>query len=91
MQELQVLNDKLDLLLKKYAALQAENKRLKATMAYQLQSIESLNDKLTSLEHDMLTIQVGRAVVNSNEKEDMRKQLDNIIGEIDKILNALND
>lgn len=91
MQELQVLNDKLDLLLKKYAALQAENKRLKSTMAYQLQSIESLNDKLTSLEQDMLTIQVGRAVVNSNEKDDMRKQLDNIIGEIDKILHALND
>jgi len=91
MQELQLLNDKLDLLLKKYAALQAENKRLKATMSYQLQSIESLNDKLTSLEQDMITIQVGRAVSGSKEKEGMRKQLDNIIGEIDKILNALND
>jgi predicted RNase H-like nuclease (RuvC/YqgF family) len=91
MQELQVLNDKLDILLKKYTALQAENKRLKATMSYQLQSIESLNDKLNSLEENMLTIQVGRAVENSDDKDNMRKQLDNIIGEIDKILNALND
>jgi hypothetical protein len=91
MQELQLLNDKLDLLLKKYAAVQAENKRLKATLSYQLQSIESLNDKLTSLEQNMITIQVGRAIAGGTEKEGMRRQLDNIIGEIDKILNALND
>ena len=91
MQELQLLNEKLDLLLKKYTALQAENSRLKETVSKQLKSIEGLNSKLSSLEENIGSAQIGKAVISNDEKNGVRKQIDNVIGEIDKILNTLND
>ncbi|MBS1687489.1 MAG: hypothetical protein JSS96_02095 [Bacteroidetes bacterium] len=91
MQELQLLNEKLDLLLKKYTALQAENVRLKETVSKQLKSIEGLNSKLSSLEENIGSAQIGKAVISNEEKNGVRKQIDNVIGEIDKILNTLND
>jgi len=91
MQELQLLNEKLDLLWKKYTALQAENARLKDTVSKQLKSIEGLNSKLSSLEENIGSAQIGKAVISNDEKNGVRKQIDNVIGEIDKILNTLND
>jgi hypothetical protein len=91
MHEIQLLSDKLDLLLKKYGILQAENKRLKETVAIQTQSIETLNFKLQELEQDMVAVQIGKSVLTDDEKVKMRKQIDTVIGEIDKILTSLND
>jgi uncharacterized coiled-coil DUF342 family protein len=91
MQELQLLNDKLDMLLRKYAALQAENNQLKETVGTQLRSIETLNTKLASLEENMVATGIDKTLASSDDKTAMRKQLDNVIGEIDKILNTLND
>lgn len=93
MQELQLLHDKLDALLKKHATLQAENKRLKATIAEQQQAINSITDKATLLEQNMLAMQMAGAgtIGNGKEKVAMRRQLDNVINEIDKILNTLDD
>jgi cell shape-determining protein MreC len=91
MQELELLNDKLDILLKKYTALQAENNRLKETVGQQLKSIETLNANLASLEESMTANRIGDNLGDDNEKNAMRKQLDNVIGEIDKILTTLND
>ena len=91
MQELQLLNDKLEALLKKYAALQAENLRLKEQVGQQLRSIETLNTKLAALEESMVAKQIGNTMADDKEKETVRKQLDNVIGEIDKILTSLND
>jgi hypothetical protein len=91
MQELQVLNDKLDVLLKKYNTLLAENERLKTTVSQQHQSIQSLNTNLASLEQSMTASQLGNNLTDDKEKAAMRKQLDNVIAEIDKILTTLND
>ncbi len=90
MQALEQLNKKLDTLLKKYASLEAENKRLKETIAVQ-KTVESLNKKLASLEHGMVSVHLGNRVDNEEEKDNMRRQLDTVIAEIDKILNTLND
>lgn len=91
MQELQLLNDKLDVLLKKYTVLLAENERLKATISHQQKSIESLNTNLASLEQSMAASHLGNSLSDDKEKAAMRKQLDNVISEIDKILTTLND
>jgi len=91
MEALDNLNKKLDMLLKKYAALEAENKRLKETVAAQNKSVEKLNKKLSSLENGMVSVHMGETIGSAEDKENMRKQLDNVIGEIDKILNTLND
>ncbi len=91
MQELTLLNDKLDRLLKKYTELQAENKRLKETVNTQLKSIETLNGKLALLEENMMAASIGTAMLNDDEKQVVKKQLDSVLAEIDKILATLND
>ena len=91
MLELQLLSDKLDVLIKKYEQVQAENASLKQTVATELKSIEKLNGKLADLEDRLLAVQVGQVITNDKDKAVVRKQLDNVIGEIDKILTTLND
>jgi len=91
MQEIQLLNDKLELLLKKYAVLQTENKRLKDVISDQTKNIENLNGKLSELEQNIVAVQIGNSLPASDEKLKMRTQLDTIIAEIDKILVTLND
>jgi uncharacterized coiled-coil protein SlyX len=91
MLELQLLNEKLDLLLKKYSSVQAENQRLKQVVARQLQSIEQLNVQLSALEEKVQVLQIGQAITDPEEKAAVRQQLDAVIGSIDKILNSLND
>ena len=91
MQALDQLNKKLDMLLKKYAALEAENKRLKDSLATQDKTVEILSKKLSSLENGMVSVHLGKTVDNDEEKDNMRRQLDTVIAEIDKILNTLND
>ncbi len=91
MQQLDILNIKLDALLKKYAALQAENKSLKDTVARQLQQIDTLNEKAGRLEEDRHVADIGKVVADNTDKAGVRKQIDSLIGEIDKILITLND
>lgn len=91
MQQLDVLNIKLDALLKKYAVLQAENKSLKDTVARQLQQIDALNEKTGRLEEDRHVTDIGKVVADNTDKAGVRKQIDSLIGEIDKILITLND
>ena len=91
MQQLDVLNIKLDALLKKYAALQAENKSLKDTVARQLQQIDALNEKAGRLEEARHVADISKVVADNTDKAGVRKQIDSLIGEIDKILITLND
>ncbi len=91
MQELQLLHNRLELLLKKYAALQAENQRLKETVAAQRESIEGLNKKLETLEDHLVSARQARSAVSLEQKDKMRTELDTVIEEIDKILATLNE
>ncbi len=91
MQELQKLSEKLDLLLKKYGELQAENDRLKKTISEQLKSIETLNGKVGTLEDKMASVRLGQSALSVNDKIAVTKEIDTVISEIDKILVSLND
>ena len=91
MEALDLLNTRLDTLIKKYAAVQADNVRLRATIDGQNKVIQKLNKKVTSLDNGMVSVQLGNTNITSEDKEHMARQLDNVIGEIDKILNTLND
>lgn len=91
MEVLNELNGKVNLLLKRYTALEAENKKLKAT-------IEALSDKekqmvahIASLEDKMVSVNLNGAVTDDSDKAEMRKQLDILIEDIDRILKTLND
>ena len=91
METIQLLNDKLDKLIKKYTALNADNKRLRSTIDGQNKVIQRLNKRVASLDNGMVSVQLGKAQVSDEEKENMSRQLDGVIAEIDKILNTLND
>lgn len=91
MEALDTLNTKLDKLLKKHLAAEAENSRLKDTIAKHDKAMEALHKKIASLEHGMVSVHLGSTVSGEDEKVNMRRQLDNVIAEIDKILNTLND
>ena len=91
MDAINTLNSKLDQLLKKYAAAETENKRLRIIIDGQNRMIQNLNKKVKSLEHNMVSVNLGSTNITDEEKDNMRQQLDVLITEIDKILTTLND
>lgn len=91
MQALDHLNSKLNLLLRKYAALEAENKRLRDTVATQLVLEGEMKHRIATLEQGMVSVNLGGTVTNADERDNMKRQLDGLISEIDGILNTLND
>lgn len=91
MQELELLNTRLDALIRHYSALKAENKRLRGTVQAQATTIEQLNGQLGRLEEQMLGLQLDKTVLAPEEHALLRRRLDTVIGEIDKILTSLND
>lgn len=91
MQALDELNRKLNTLIKKHTALEAENKRLKDTIARQAVAEDKLKKQVASLEQNMVSVNLGGTVSDVEEKDNMRRQLDGLIAEIDGLLNTLND
>lgn len=91
MQELELLQDKLQLLLKKHLALKKENQLLKKTIASQTETLNDLNRKFDNIEQSMMLEQIGQKVLTEEDKKAMKKQISNVIKEIDKLLVSLND
>ncbi|NDC41200.1 MAG: hypothetical protein EBZ77_06565 [Chitinophagia bacterium] len=91
MEALDTFSGKLDQLLKRFAALDADNKRLRATIEGQNKVIQRLNQKVRDMEADLAGHRLAQHGLAGEDKEDMKKQLDAVIGEIDKILAGLNE
>lgn len=91
MEALDLLKSKLEALLKKYSALEADNARLRATIEGQNKAIQKLNKKISIMDSGMVSVQLGATTINEDDKENMRRQLDTVIADIDNILNTLND
>lgn len=91
MQELELLQDKLQLLIKKHLALKKENQLLKKTIASQAETLNDLNQKFDSIEQNVMLEQIGQKVLTEEDKKAMKKQISNVIKEIDKLLVSLND
>lgn len=91
MEVLNELNSKVNLLLKRYAMLEAENKKLKATIEALSEKEKHMAAHIASLQDRMVSVNLNGTVTDDSEKAEMRKQLDILIGDIDRILNTLND
>lgn len=91
MEEVTLLHTRLDKLLKKYAALQAENADLLKTVREQNNNLQHLNKKVAELEDKVLTSKTADALSAKEDKAEVRKQLNSLIGDIDKLLATLND
>ena len=91
MQELQLLSDQVDALLKKHTAVMAANKKLMQAQERSMQQVAQLQQQLAAAEEQLLATAIARALPDEQEKAQTRKQLDAVITEIDKILTNLND
>lgn len=91
MQEVTLLHTKLDKLLKAYTAVQAENSSLKETVREQTGQLQELNKKVAALEDKVATAKTGGAISAKEDKAAVKKQLNAVIEDIDKLLATLND
>jgi predicted nuclease with TOPRIM domain len=91
MQALDELNRKLTKLIKRHSTLEAENKRLRETIARQQSTEADLKQRIASLEQGMVSVNLDQTIGSAEERDNMRRQLDVLISEIDGILNTLND
>src|SRR5690606_29123284 len=91
MQELELLQSKLLLLIKKHQALKKENQLLRKTIASQTETLTNLNQKFDTIEQHVLLEQMGKKLLTEEDKKAMKKQITHVIKEIDKLLVSLND
>lgn len=91
MQELTLLHNKLEQLLKKYTALQAENNSLLDAVRTQKEELLELKKQKVILEDELSTVKTADAITGKEDKTAVRKQLNTLIGDIDKLLASLND
>lgn len=91
MQELELLHTKLQLLLKKQQTLKKENQRLHKIVATQQDELNNYKANLQQLEQSNMLEQLSKKILTPGEKKNMKKQIANVIQEIDKLLHTLND
>jgi hypothetical protein len=91
MEGLSVLREKLDVLLRNYKAMATELSATKAALATKEEETSLLRDRLAKCEEQVLALQIGKAIPDAESRALARKQLDVVIGEIDKILMTIHD
>lgn len=90
MKELELLQQKLEQLLKRYAALQANVSRLEKINSRQAAVIEEQQAKMDTLQKELQLKSVAlSANYTGSDKEQLRQHLDKVIIEIEKNLELL--
>jgi hypothetical protein len=91
MHPLESLGGKVNQLIKRHASLEADNNRLRAIIEGQNKVIQNLHRKVAELDNGMVSVHLEKAGMDTEQKEDMKRQLDTLINEIDKIVADLNE
>lgn len=87
---LTTLQEKVQLLIKRYALLEKENQQLKVSIEKQENLISSLEEKCKEKEHQLTAMRLNTSEMNPVEKEKMIKKIDQYIKEIDNSIKNLN-
>ncbi|RXK83404.1 hypothetical protein [Filimonas effusa] len=88
--QIQNLQEKLQLLLKSYQALQKENMQLKRDLALHQAALENKNFRLNQLEQQVDVLQVNAKTQTAEERKALEQRVDQYLKEIDKCLALLN-
>lgn len=91
MEELTSLHTKLDKLLKKHNTLIAENDRMRKQLEKKDGELDKFDRKINELEAALANVKTGEVIANTEDSSAVKKQLDGLIGDIDKLLATLND
>lgn len=91
MKELELLQQKLEQLLKHYAALQADKERMGKTIDKQAAIIHGQREKLESLETELKlkSVALSAGGTDNDQKENLKKHLDDVIREIERNIEML--
>jgi hypothetical protein len=90
MKELELLQQKLEQLLKRYAALQANASRLEKMNSRQAAVIEEQQTKIETLQKELQLNSVAlSATYTGSDKDQLKQHLDKVIIEIEKNLELL--
>jgi len=85
------INTKLQLLLKKYAALQKENSLLCKEIETYRKNEKDYSEKITSLEIQTGILKSSAGKLNDKEKHDFEKRINTYIKDLDKYIAMLNN
>lgn len=91
MENLAILRERVDALLKRYAAVGQERDAIKKELAALKERYAELDAQLQQAESHLLAVQIGKVMPDEQSRAQSRRKLDAVIGEIDKILTTLND
>lgn len=89
--QLKSIQDKLQLLMKQYQALQKENQQLKSDLAEQAEMLEQRAAEVHALNQQLDGAQIGAQSGNAEQREELQKRIDTYLKEIEKCLSLLND
>ncbi|MBN9296781.1 MAG: hypothetical protein J0I41_07205 [Filimonas sp.] len=89
--QLKSIQDKLQLLMKQYQAMQKENQQLKRDLEDQAALLEQREDEVHSLTRQLDGAQIGAKTGNSAQRDELQKRIDTYLKEIEKCLSLLND
>lgn len=87
---LTLLQEKVQLLIKRHALLEKENQQLKISLERQENLAMMLEDKFKEKENQLTAMRLNQSDMNPVEKEKMIKKIDQYIKEIDNSIKNLN-
>ncbi len=91
MEGIKALHDRVNTLLKRYSSVLHERESLRKELGTLRAENEELRAQLRQTEEGLLALQISQSMPDAALREQSRKKLDAVIGEIDKILTTLND
>ncbi len=89
MHELELLQQKLDQLLKRFASALADKERLEKTIAQQLLTIEQQQERIDNQEEELRARGVADSAYTDRDREKLKKHLDKVIQAIEKNIELL--
>lgn len=90
-QHLQRVSEKLQLLLKRYKALQKDNERLKQELFDLKQADAARAQQLEDLEQKVIILKTATNNMTEQDKKDLEKKLNQYIREIDRCIAVLSE
>jgi chromosome segregation ATPase len=85
-----IINDKLQQLLKQYARVRKENVQLKEQIAKQEQEKRSIELRVEELNQQISILKLSAGDMNEKDKKEFEKQINRYVKEIDKCISFLS-
>ncbi|MGN6163151.1 MAG: hypothetical protein ACTHOF_01290 [Flavisolibacter sp.] len=89
-QQFNIINDKLQQLLKQYNRLQKENERLKEELQQAINTEATTQQRMDELQQQVAILKVASGEMSEKDKKDFERKINQYIREIDKCISFLS-